>query len=425
VNSGYAQLLRFTVPPSMSANLPRRALLWYWIFIVYGSFIPFIFNFDPNFVKWRVGIFFYDSLYRGVIHRSWSDIIVNVLVYMPLGILGTATLRRTRWLSHSFVAPLVVGMCGLCTGLAVELGQTLAPYRSPSMLDALCNGFGTLLGAWVGYAALPSLGNALRPSLVRVVRTHLAHFITGFLLLASILGNYYPFIPIVNPRVWWVKFARGLGAGGWPGTYLSWLDIVFDKGLIYGALGFAFHQAMRPSGRSVDLKVGIIPTVAAIFVEIGKIFFIIPRFRVADTLISAGGAFCGATIVPALLKSDGIKSRRYAILLPALVAVLVYFELRPFDWIYTIELPPELRRIEWLPFVSYYSAPPAAAFFDLSIKLMLTLPLGYLIAAVSTVRHSARRASCAAAVTACLAVLLEACQLAIRSRFTSTTDVLV
>jgi VanZ family protein len=409
----------------MSAKLPYRALLCYSIVVVYGSFIPYIFNFDPNFARWRLGVFLSDSLYRGLTYRSWSDILVNVLIYLPLGALGVASLRRSRWFGRSLVTPLVVGTVGLCVGLAVELGQTLAPYRSPSMLDAFCNGIGTLTGAYLGYFLSPPRAVAFRLHFGRFARTHPAQLVGGTLLIASIAGNYYPFIAIRNFATWRLRFARGLATYLWPATFFSWLDIVFEKGLIYGALGFALHQILRPSGRAGALWVGFIAAGAASLIEGGKLFFIVSSFRLADLLVSAAGALCGATVVPKLLSLDTVRSRRYAILLAILVAVLVYFELRPFDWIYAVELSPELKRIEWAPFISYYSSPPAAAFFDLATKLLLTFPLGYLIATVTPTHETARRVSYAAVFATCIGILLEACQLAIRSRFTSMTDVLI
>lgn len=41
-----------------SEHNTARYLLWvYCVFIIYGCFIPFHFNFDPNFVRWRWSIF--------------------------------------------------------------------------------------------------------------------------------------------------------------------------------------------------------------------------------------------------------------------------------------------------------------------------------------------------------------------------------
>ena len=47
--------------PAMNNSDEKRAaqglLLAYCLFILYGSFIPFHFNFDPNFVRWRWSLF--------------------------------------------------------------------------------------------------------------------------------------------------------------------------------------------------------------------------------------------------------------------------------------------------------------------------------------------------------------------------------
>jgi len=50
--------------PFSGRHFLRRVLLLYSALIVYGSFIPFHFNFDPVFLKWRLGRFLTRSLRR-------------------------------------------------------------------------------------------------------------------------------------------------------------------------------------------------------------------------------------------------------------------------------------------------------------------------------------------------------------------------
>ena len=66
-----------------------RYLLWmYCVFILYGCFIPFHFNFDPNFVRWRWLIFLTESLHEDIARPSLSDIVSNILLFVPFGILS-------------------------------------------------------------------------------------------------------------------------------------------------------------------------------------------------------------------------------------------------------------------------------------------------------------------------------------------------
>lgn len=408
----------------MTSRLSHRWLLGYWIFVVYGSFIPFIFNLDPNFVRWRAGVFLSRSLYRGITRWVWADVIVNVLLYVPLGLLGLASLRRDRWFSRSPVAPLVIGVLGLGTGLAVEFGQTLAPYRSPSMLDAFCNGFGALLGAVIGFCLLRPRSRALASRLARIARARPAESAALLLLFALLVENYYPFI-LTNELALRFNLAQALRIRFWPATLRDWVDIFFDPGLICAALGFALYFAHRPTHPNAALKAWLQVSLAAAIIEAGTVFFVGSRFQLGDIFASSGGALFGVTIVPALSSLGWIKARQNALLLAGMLVVLGYFELRPLDWIDANQLPAKIRRIEWLPFISYYQSRPQAAIFDLAKKLFIGLPLGYLSVATSPVLAPRRRLIYAVGSSGFVVLLLEVCQLAVRSHVTSITDVLV
>jgi VanZ family protein len=407
----------------MNPHLSRRLLLCYWIFVVYGSFIPFIFNLDPNFVHWRLNFFLSRSLYRGITRWAWADVIVNVGLYAPLGLFALASLRRSRWLGHSPVAPLIIGAVGLCAGFSVELGQTLSPYRSPSMLDALCNGFGALLGAGVGFCLTRPRSRGFGSRVSRLARARPAQALAVVLLCALLAENYYPFT-LASGLTLRFNLAQALRFQFWPATLQGWIDVFFDHGLICAALGFALYHARRLSYPSAALGAWLLASFAAAIIEAGTVFFVGSAFQLAEILVSSAGALLGVTIIPVLSSLGAIKARRETILLAAMLALLCYFELRPFDWIHIDELPAKISRIEWLPFVDYYWARPQVALFDLAKKLFLALPLGYLFAAASPMRQASRRSIYAAGFSGFVILLLETCQLGVGSRVTSITDVL-
>ena len=108
------------------------------------------------------------------------------------------------------------------------------------------------------------------------------------------------------------------------------------------------------------------------------------------------------------------------------IAILVYFELTPFDWIQSVaELPGRIARIEWLPFGAYYGADPQSALFDLGKKLLLAGPLGFLIALRRRNQPPVGGQFAAAAAGFILGGILEVAQTLLRSRGPSVTDVLL
>jgi len=82
--------------------------------------------------------------------RYWTgfDVLVNVLAYIPLGLLiGRSIglkLRSSQW--RTLNALLLTVLAGLLLSLMLEGLQTYLPSRRPQLLDVITNGTGTLIG---------------------------------------------------------------------------------------------------------------------------------------------------------------------------------------------------------------------------------------------------------------------------------------
>jgi VanZ family protein len=73
-----------------------------------------------------------------------TDVTLNVLAYLPVGLLLALTLmpRMPRW-----SAAAAASICGIALSFAIEMIQVYLPGRIPSNVDLLCNGAGALTGA--------------------------------------------------------------------------------------------------------------------------------------------------------------------------------------------------------------------------------------------------------------------------------------
>lgn len=128
-----------------SSRLVRYLTVAYLLLVAYASLYPFS--------GWRaptpeVRAF----LTAGWPHYiTWTDITLNVLAYVPLGLLLCLALlpRLPRWVSALFA-----GAAGAGISLGMEMLQTYLPARIPSNVDLLCNGAGAVIGAaiaaWLG-----------------------------------------------------------------------------------------------------------------------------------------------------------------------------------------------------------------------------------------------------------------------------------
>ena len=136
-----------TATPHSSRTAPSHvmlflALLAYVLLIMYGSLYPLSGWQTPEQSLW--------SLLSGSWPRyiSRSDILVNVIVYIPVGALLTWWLhRRLPLLPAIFLATLG----GIALSIGMEYLQTYLPSRVASKLDVWVNGAGSLIGAMAAW----------------------------------------------------------------------------------------------------------------------------------------------------------------------------------------------------------------------------------------------------------------------------------
>ena len=130
----------------------RRLLLLVAALIVYGSLFPWHFAFarPGNPIDALLA-----SLYFRVDRFLLRDGLLNVLLYMPLGLAAAMVARRRA-------SARVAGMLALCLGgalsLTMEVLQFYVPGRMPSLIDVVTNSAGTAIGVFVALIVWPELG---------------------------------------------------------------------------------------------------------------------------------------------------------------------------------------------------------------------------------------------------------------------------
>jgi glycopeptide antibiotics resistance protein len=77
-----------------------------------------------------------------------NDGVVNVLGFIPFGFFLTLWMIKTRQWSRGTIILIAVGL-GALVSLTIELVQVFIPVRDSSLMDLMCNTFGTLIGAGV------------------------------------------------------------------------------------------------------------------------------------------------------------------------------------------------------------------------------------------------------------------------------------
>jgi glycopeptide antibiotics resistance protein len=142
-------------------------------------------------------------------------------------------------------------------------------------------------------------------------------------------------------------------------------------------------------------------------------------------VIASLGALSSIVLLPRFCALSSVKRHPEALWFMLVLGFLVYFEMSPFDWISSSELPARLSAIEWLPFKSYYYAEPIAALFDLQKKVYSFIPLGFFTATFFSARASGPSRLKPALLCFVIAAGLELFQIGLRSRIPSTGDIII
>ena len=166
-----------------ASPVARAALLAYLLLIVYASWFPFS--------GWRSSGLSPFAFLVLQMPRWWTgfDVMVNIVGYMPFGILIVLALHpRVRGLWAVAIAAVV----GLLVSGTMEVVQNYLPSRVPSSLDLLTNAGGCLAGAVIGAWFAPMLLDRSRLYLLRQ-RWFAAHASQGLVLVALWpLAQVYP-----------------------------------------------------------------------------------------------------------------------------------------------------------------------------------------------------------------------------------------
>jgi VanZ family protein len=407
-------------------KLLRWLFLFYFLFILYGSFIPFRFTDDPEFVRSQFVRFFTLPYHHGVRKFSLPDVVSNILLFVPFGFLwvgGEFSLRTTGRLLR---VALVAGVLGLLAGLMIESAQMFSPGRFPSILDALCNGFGSATGAAAGYLLFRAFRGSFGFILLQLIRQRPSLVLLALFLFASVVDAYYPFAVTLDVSAVWhnLKNTRLIPFTG--GLRRLWMDLFVEKILLFAAIGYLALQNL-PKGTAPNRRLAWAAcSVIAMLIEAGKLFFVGRVPNLDNVVLSSLGALVGVLLIPPLAATPFARQHARRILVILILCIIAYVELSPFDWIRSEDqIPFRIATIEWLPFSSYYRAKPQAALFDLAKKLFLLGSLGFLIAAGTRDESPRKRQALAATAGLLVGLVLEAGQVALQSRNPSLTDVLL
>ena len=301
----------------------------------------------------------------------------------------------------------------------LEVGQVFVPGRFSSGLDVVVQVLGGLAGMLVAHRVLARARRPPWPWLS--IERHERPLLVGLLVLATVLAAdaLYPFMVTLHPSDVW----RGVDKGHWRprGLFAQgfWLDVLVEKILAYAAVAALARALLVGRVRAgAGLLAWAAATGFAVMLEGAKPFIVGGVPKVDAVLRAALGGLVGVTALAAVLRAPPVRLHLRAWVAGAAAALLVYEEITPFSVIASAsELPDRIARVEWVPFLSYFSSDPPWALFDLGKKIVLGAAVG------AALRYATPRPRLALVLAG--VALLEAMQIVLPARTPSVTDVLV
>jgi VanZ family protein len=373
---------------------------------------------------------------------SRTDLLANILLFVPVGFCLTGALRlhRTAWWSGP-VATVVVAAIVVPVSLAIEFAQVFTADRIASPGDVAAQVLGAGIGLVVWEAAGPEVHTWLRAAHAAHTRAmRVERLLTAYAVLWAIT-NLAPFdmsIDIGDLAKRWRS--GGIVVSLWasrpqPGVRQVWdaataLVTAIPLGVL-AAVGW-----MRPGSRRGAIAALRLATLPIVGIEIAQVVIRSHTADTRDALLGVVGAGVGiliaasssGTATPSSPAAGVTRWARWA-LLGCVVASGAYHWM-PFD--FTTDratAASQVRRISLVPFAGYRSGSDLKALDQVLVKVGLGLAMG-LAAGLSVRRPSAvadRRLTAVMVLAAAAGVLglIELGQVFLPSRTPDPSDVLV
>jgi len=297
---------------TISARAYGFVLLLVVLFILYGSLFPF----DMRERSYPGG----PLLYLLGTWREWDspgDLLANILLYLPFGILTVNALPRRFPGALKFLLAVIAGVV---LSTAIEIAQFHDLGRVTSMGDVYANGIGAASGAAAGIL----LGASSRWPLMGEIAANP----TEALLLTMFLAyRLFPYVPVIDLHKYWhavqpMLLQPTLPPGEFLRYLVTWLFVAAVVHVLYGFRRFLLLFPLLCGGEFL-----------------GKVVIIDNALKLNDVLSAASAWLTWSVLLRRLPGKFGVLALAFA-------AMIAIERLQPFRF----ETLP--RAFGWIPFAS-------------------------------------------------------------------------
>ncbi len=395
--------------------------------ILYGSLIPFDFTWNwPALVRNFREAWQYWPL--GSLPMGRRDILVNVVFYMPLGLLlaSYALVRRQRSPGRALLWAILFSAA---VSTFVESAQLFLPSRISQVTDVLSNTTGGVLGGFAGLLLARFFSRRRNWTFPVAVQSRPAVLGAAAILVFLTLDGLSPLQPILS-----LSDLRGNLAG----SHLTLADgaaqhlwhhwLVCRMG-VYAILTILLGAASTHEGWRRWVRAAVWAGAFAIVIESGKPLVDDCQANIFNVVTSVAGTAVGLVVGPALWQRLSYRATVIGAAL-LLVAYIAYVEWTPFAFVWTREsITAQLPKgLGWIPLANYALG---VRRFETVQKFLnmgaLTAALVYVLCIRSRWLRRGSITVCllkAAALATALGLFMEGVQFFLPDRGPTTTDVL-
>jgi VanZ family protein len=405
----------------------------YFIFVVYGSLVPFEFRAHSLVDAWQT---LSAVRWLALSFTQRADWMANALLYIPLAWLLAASVspRTPSAAARVAVAVLVYATCAI-VAVAIEFTQVFFPNRTVSLND--------IVAEWAGIAfgtALWALMNDKAARLVAGARGNRSDAFRALLviyLIAYLLLSLFPYDFVLSSRDIALKLASG--------TYGSWFapgacSQIFRcttkltaEALAAAPVGILLGLARSRARSGGTMKVLACGGLVGVAIEAAQFLIASGISQGVSVATRAAGILLAYTATRSL-ESKGISNIRPKLRALVLIAAVPYlFVLAHADgltggtWLTWPEALARLAEVRFVPFYYYYYTSETRAMFSLLAVAALYGPVGVAAWAWAAARDRNDQVSIwlVALSGAAMCAALEIAKLFVPGKHADPTDILI
>ncbi|MDY0212478.1 MAG: VanZ family protein [Desulfuromonadaceae bacterium] len=410
-----------------SYNRDNSALVWltlgYFLLLVYASLMPYDFSSRIN-ASWVLNRALHAWPVNPYARVSGSDVLSNLLLYIPLGALMATSLRKKgagKWSAFS----MTFALC-FCTSLGVETLQIFSLSRTSSITDLLMNTISGITGAGFGVVCGMPLWRRINLELrsrCRYSPLDLLTLIFAGLLAADAMAPFMPTLLLsqIGRSVKASEFNVIAGFSHHPWHW--WLVTHILVYMVFTLLSAQWRR--RDKTRMGVYRAAFICSLFALVLEAGKIFIASRVMNLSNLAANLSGILLAVLILHSSATCLTQKTRLNLGILGT-VTYILYLGLVPFDFHFNTSLLVQKlpRGVELLP-LYHYAMGASLNHVRLFVQtVLLSVTFVYFVRLRFDIRDkTSSNVMLAVILAGLLGVIQEGGQLFLLSRTASMTDI--